>query len=214
VLPTRTAALLAAITLPVLLAAPAAAADQPDGPCEDGGVTVVVDSTALGGEVLMGCATEDPASGTEALQQAGFTDTRDDSGLICAIDALPDPCPTEFTGEYWSYWYGDGEWQNYMEGSDTAAPADGAVEGWRWGDGSTPPAVDLASLPGASAPEGSETEAAAETVTDAADDAAETTADVEEADSSGTSVWWWVIGGVAFVAVVTGIVVFARRSDG
>uniref|UniRef100_UPI0035683872 hypothetical protein n=1 Tax=Actinotalea sp. TaxID=1872145 RepID=UPI0035683872 len=51
------------------VAAPAAAAE---GACTDAdGVTVVVDFTDLGGEVEIGCATA-PATGTEALQEAGF----------------------------------------------------------------------------------------------------------------------------------------------
>ncbi len=131
------AAALAPLLVPVL-AGPAQAA--PSGPCTDpAGVTVVVDATALGGQVTIGCASA-PATGTAALEEAGFTDTRDSSGLICAIDAQPDPCPTTFPGQYWSYWYAqDGTWQAYAEGSDTAVPAPGGVEGWAWSDGSDSP---------------------------------------------------------------------------
>ncbi len=213
----HTAAFLAALALPVLAAAPAVAAtDQPSGPCQDGGVTVVVDATALGGEVLIGCATQDPATGTEALEQAGFVETRDASGMICAIDSLPDPCPTEFTGEYWSYWYADGDWQSYMEGSDTSTPQDGAVEGWAWGDGSTPPGADLTTLPGTEPSEPAEPEGAEEDSSEdetVSEDATSEEATAESAQANGVnSAWWWVAGGVGLGAVVIGIVVFSRRS--
>lgn len=121
----------------------------PSGPCTDPeGVTVVVDKTDLGGEVEMGCAT-DAATGSEALVAAGFTDTRDASGLICAIDALPDPCPAEFTGSYWSYWTAEpgGAWEMAMVGPDEAVPAPGGVEGWRYSDGSAGPSVDAPAAP-------------------------------------------------------------------
>lgn len=154
----------------------------PSGPCTDpSGVTVVVDLTDLGGEVETGCAT-DPATGTEALQQAGFTDTRDASGLICAIESMPDPCPAEFEGVYWSYWFAEpgGQWQTYMEGPDTAAPAPGSVEGWRYSDGSAGPTVQPPVPAGAAAtaeptptePATDETAEPTEETDDAADDAA------------------------------------------
>ena len=132
-------ALLAA--LQIAAAVPSSA--EPDGACTTpDGVTVVVDSTDLGGEVLVGCG-EGATTGTEVLRAAGFTETRDESGLICAIDALPDPCPAEFTGSYWSYWFADADtgWQMYQEGSDTAHPEAGSVEGWRYNDGSQGPGV-------------------------------------------------------------------------
>lgn len=137
------AAALLAAGFAIPLAASSAAGDTlvPPSPCEDG-VTVVVDFTDLGGQLETGCAT-DPATGIEALQQVGFTDTRDPAGMICAIDARPDPCPETFAGSYWSYWYAgtDGTWQVWMEGADTSVPAAGGFEGWRYNDGSTGPSV-------------------------------------------------------------------------
>lgn len=134
-----------ALALAATLAPPAAAA-PPVGQavlpaCADG-VTVVVDFTDLGGEIETGCATE-AATGTEALRSAGFTDTRDASGLVCAIEAAPDPCPETFSGSFWSYWHAapGGAWESYLEGPDTAVPQPGAVEGWRHNDGSTGPSV-------------------------------------------------------------------------
>jgi hypothetical protein len=151
VLATPGAALLAlpATAAPATAAAVVGAADAAplEGACTDAdGVTVVVDATALGGTLEAGCAPEGGVTGTEALLAAGFTETRDPAGFVCAVDGLPDPCPTEFTGEYWSYWYaepGADAWTVYGEGSDTAVTVPGAVEGWRWGDGSAGPEVAL-----------------------------------------------------------------------
>ena len=118
--------------------------------CADDQVTVVVDFTDLGGQVESGCATPG-TTGSAALLEAGFTDTRDDFTMICAINAQPDPCPAEFTGSYWSYWYAaDGAWQSYLEGSDTAVTAAAGIEGWRYSDGSAGPQV---ALPGATGDE-------------------------------------------------------------
>ncbi|MBX9246095.1 hypothetical protein ICW40_14935 [Actinotalea ferrariae] len=148
----RTLAALGAVgVLAAALVGPGAgaAAAAPSGPCTDPeGVTVVVDKTDLGGEVEMGCAPQ-AASGSEALVAAGFTDTRDAAGLICAIDALPDPCPAEFTGSYWSYWTAEpgGAWEMAMVGPDEAVPAAGGVEGWRYSDGSAGPTVDAPAAP-------------------------------------------------------------------
>ena len=147
------AALAPALAVTALLALPTAASASSapaavDGACTDPtGVTVVVDLTDLGGEVEVGCA-QTPATGTEALAAAGFAETRDAAGMICAIDALPDPCPATFEGSYWSYWYAEpgGEWQTYMEGSDTAVPVAGNVEGWRYSDGSEGPGIAAPAL--------------------------------------------------------------------
>jgi hypothetical protein len=148
------------LTLAGLWLAPAAgAAETPDlsGACTDpDGVTVVLDSTELGGGVEVGCAAS-ASTGSEALTAAGFEPTKDASGLICAIASLPDPCPATFTGSYWSYWFAtpDGEWQMYLEGADTAVPQPGNLEGWRYGDGTAGPAASPADV---TAPEASDAE--------------------------------------------------------
>lgn len=131
------------LVLAFLTAGPATASESssPAEPCSPTSVTVVVDSTELGGGIDVGCA-DAGGSGTDALHAAGFTEARDASGYLCAIDARPDPCPAEFTGSYWSYWHASGDqWQSYEVGSDTSAPEAGGVEGWRYGDGSTTPDV-------------------------------------------------------------------------
>ena len=204
-----TVALAAALAL-AGLASPAAAAD---GACtEPDGVTVVVDLTDLGGAVEIGCAAA-PATGTEALQQAGFADTRDASGLICAIDAQPDPCPAEFTGSYWSYWFAEpgGEWQTYMEGSDTAVPAPGAVEGWRYFDGSAGPTVEAATVVPAVATDVTTQTSAEPSAEATAEPSAEATAaDTASADSS-SGVLGWVLGALGAAAAGAAAVVLVRR---
>lgn len=203
---------------------PLATAVAPSGPCTDGdGVTVVVDLTDLGGEVEVGCATG-AGTGTEALQAAGFTDTRDASGMICAVDALPDPCPATFEGSFWSYWFAgeDGTWQTYMEGSDTAVPAAGGVEGWRYSDGSAGPTLspaDALALAPQAGDEATEDEATADQATE--DEATEDApADDETTVSEGSPVEGTdglspvLLGAAGVIAVLAvGAVLLRRRSD-
>lgn len=221
----RRAAGLLLLTTATLAVGPAAnaATAEPDlsGGCTDGvGVTVVVDLTELGGGVEVGCAPT-AATGTEALAAAGFTETRDASGLICAIEGAPDPCPAEFTGSWWTYWYAaaDGEWQSYMEGPDTAVPQPGAYEGWRYGDGTSAPAATPADVAGAAAAEPEpeptdEAQASASPTTAAGDEDAELA--VTEADDAaeGTPAWVMAAVGVAALAALAAVVVGLRRRRG
>ncbi len=208
----RAVATLLLVGASVAVAPAALAADAgPDlsGGCTDpDGVTVVVDLTELDGTVEIGCASS-AATGTEALETAGFTPTKDAAGMICAIDAAPDPCPTTFTGQYWSYWTAtpDGDWQMAMEGSDTAVPTPGALEGWRYGDGSAAPGATPADvIAAASADEGPDAAAPSPEVTAAA-------VAVTEAgnDAGGLPVWVPVTVGVAVLVAAAGAVVVVRR---
>lgn len=108
------------------------------------GVTVVVDFSDLGGGVKLGCAASGFDTGRDALQSAGFTPTDSQPGLVCTIDAKPDPCPTTFKGSYWSYWHGesgDAKWTSYQVGADSSHPVAGSVEGWRYNDGKVGPGL-------------------------------------------------------------------------
>ena len=200
------AAALLAAGFAIPLAASSAAGDAllPPLPCQDG-VTVVVDFTDLGGELETGCAT-DPATGIEALQQAGFTDTRDPAGMICAINARPDPCPETFAGSYWSYWYGgtDGTWQVWMEGADTSVPAAGGFEGWRYSDGSTGPSVLPVDLRAQS------TDESAAVSGDDADDVTDAGNLVPEAAQP----WVFAVVGIGAVAAVAAVGVGLIRRSG
>ena len=146
------------VVFPVLLTAllvlscgPAAASSPdiaPAGACRGSGVSVVVDLTDAGGGVLVGCAAGDPATGRQALVDAGFTVADGPTGMICTINATPDPCPKAFTGSYWSYWSArpGGTWAAYAVGADSSHPASGAYEGWRYNDGKSGPSVLPATL--------------------------------------------------------------------
>ncbi|MEO9014732.1 MAG: hypothetical protein ABI275_05360 [Terrimesophilobacter sp.] len=118
------------------------------------GVTVVVDSSDIGGTVEVSCAADDPGNGRAALSAAGFAATDSSPGLICAIDAKPDPCPTTFEGSYWSYWHAQpGQaWVSYQVGADSSNPAPGEVEGWRYNDGSTGPSITASAAASQTAP--------------------------------------------------------------
>lgn len=106
------------------------------------GVTVVVDFTALGGGVEVGCATGDPTSGLAALTDAGFSYAFVPRipGFVCQIDSLPDPCNGAPLHAYWSYWHGesDGSWSYASAGAGSHDPAPGDVEGWAFGAGNPP----------------------------------------------------------------------------
>jgi len=106
------------------------------------GVTVVVDFTALGGGSRVECAPGDPASGLAALTGAGFSYSfvPRSPGLVCRIDALPNPCNGAPVAAYWSYWHAPsgGSWTYSTVGAGSYDPAPGTVQGWAFGAGSPP----------------------------------------------------------------------------
>lgn len=187
--------LLAAATLLAAgWAAPASAAD--DG-CT--GVWVVVDATALGGTVTTACA-PDHATGTQALASAGV-DVERSAGMVCRLDGLPSRCEVSASA-YWTYWQatpaGDGysDWTYATLGADAYRPAPGDAEGWRFGDGSAPPAE----LPGTLA------------VAGPADAPAVATAPPEAPSGSGGPLGALVVIGVVALAGAAAYV--ARRGRG
>lgn len=193
------------LPLSLAMAGPAAAAvpaATPSGACADAtGVSVVVDLTDLDGDIVVGCAQGDPATGREALVDAGFV-VGDDAGMICAINSAPDPCPTTFEGSYWSYWSATptGDWTAYAVGADSSDPAPGEIEGWRYNDGSAGPGLAPAALEPA-AP-------AAATAT--ADESAAPVAD-DPAEASGPSGGTFAGLGVVALLLATAVAVLARR---
>jgi hypothetical protein len=182
--------LLLALFTVALPAAPSFAQE----PCS--GVTVVVDFGVLASasveSPVAGCASG-PANGLDALAQAGFsvTEVATIRGMVCRIDELPDTAcggapPAQ---EYWSYWRadsGDTEWTFSMVGGGDAHPAAGDVEGWAFGDGSNPPALNP---------------------TEAASSSGASEAEAER----GTSFTWLLA--VAALAVIGGLVVWRLRRD-
>jgi hypothetical protein len=105
-------------------------------------VTVVVDFGALGGGVQTGCAAGDPGSGLAALSAAGhgYTFVPRQPGLVCQIDARPNPCNGAPTSAYWSYWHASrgGSWSFSTLGAGGYDPGPGTVEGWAFGAGRRP----------------------------------------------------------------------------
>ncbi|MFG1885801.1 hypothetical protein [Micromonospora sp. NPDC049102] len=112
------------------------------------GVTVVVDLTAFGLGAQTGCRLGDPPTGLAALQGAGFTVTgtqRWGLAFVCRINGYPlpaaEPCVnTPPASAYWSYWHAvpGGTWSYSTLGASSYNPAQGTVEGWRFGSGQAP----------------------------------------------------------------------------
>lgn len=101
------------------------------------GVTVVVDYDD--GRTRVGCAPGDPASGYQALQQAGFTltlATGNGQGALCSIDSVPNhPCTSmPPANAYWAYFHAarGGSWSYSDVGGGAHDPEPGTVEGWRF----------------------------------------------------------------------------------
>ena len=121
------------------VAAPAAEAAACSG---SSGVTVVVDFGSLGGGVQTGCAGGDPGSGLAALSAVGhgYTFVPRQFGLVCQIDARPNPCNGAPTTAYWSYWHATrgGSWSYATAGAGGYNPQPGTVEGWAFGAGGRP----------------------------------------------------------------------------
>ena len=143
-LATALATLAVSTAVVVADSAPASAAA-----CSPGtGVTVVVDYGPLGGGVVVGCRLGDPPTGLNALQGAGFAvtgTTRWGLAFVCRINGKPtaaqDPCVnTPPVTAYWSYWHASpgGTWTYSTSGASTYNPAQGTVEGWRFGSGQQP----------------------------------------------------------------------------
>ncbi|MFJ1707053.1 flagellar hook-length control protein FliK [Kitasatospora sp. NPDC088346] len=136
---TAAAALTVALVGATTTAAPPASAAACTG---TSGVTVVVDFTALGGGVQTGCAPGDPTSGLAALTGAGFGYAFHPRfpGMVCRINALPNPCNGAPVTAYWSYWHAahGGPWSYSTLGAGSYDPAPGDVEGRAFGAGSQP----------------------------------------------------------------------------
>lgn len=219
--------LIALFSVPVSVAGAAVPSGEvPDGTCAGtSGVTVVVDLTDVDGEIVVGCATGDPATGRQALLDAGFEVADAPSGLICAINSAPDPCPVTFEGSYWSYWSAEAasDWTAYAVGADSSDPAPGGYEGWRYNDGMTGPGVQPAALDAtaAAAPaeepteqpaeEPTEEPAAEEPTAEATVSTASPTASVE-ADSGPSTAAIAGLGAVAVLLAAAVVVVLRRRA--
>ena len=149
--------------LVVAASAPAPAIDDSQGEpgfCQDDdGVTVVVDLTELGGEVIVRCAPgTEQRTGYEALEDAGFEiegTTRFGQGTVCRVEGLPasdqslavdgkggyrEQCvDMPPASAYWSYWSADngGSWNYSQYGVQNRDATNGGFEGWSFALNST-----------------------------------------------------------------------------
>lgn len=136
-----------------LLVAVAAACSPPE-PAPPARAALVVDPGD--GAVLTRCVefAGPTASGIAVLERSGLPLAYDVSGslgtLVCSIagtgcDFPVVPCLCRCSGgegcRFWSYWRQrpDGAWTEAPAGAGAATVAAGSVEGWRFGDGATPP---------------------------------------------------------------------------
>ena len=159
-----------------------------------GASNVLVVITSEDGSTLAACVAN-PTSGTDALDKAGVTITLDSSGMICALNNQPDPCPATFNGKYWQYYEASeadaasGNWTYATAGSDDTKPQPGWAEGWCYGDTCQPImpslAPDATIAPGDSA--------------------------TLSAPSNGLSVGWIISIAVAMVIIAAIVVVVVRR---
>jgi hypothetical protein len=138
------------------------------GYCPSGtGVTVVVDFTDLGGNVVVRCAPGEPGTGLDALAATGFTfegTQRWGTAFVCRLQGRPtaqeklpvkgDPdyqeqcVDTPPTAASWSYSHAEngGEWEYSTSSAKTHRAIEGGFEGWRFtlnGSGTEPSVAPL-----------------------------------------------------------------------
>jgi hypothetical protein len=119
-------------------------------PCSGStGVTVVVDFTAFGQGVHVGCASGAPTTGLAAMHDAGFTTagtTQFGDAFVCRIDNEPDPTEqdcksTPPSNAFWAYYHakpGDKSWTTSSLGASTYRPPQGSIDGWAFGASAHP----------------------------------------------------------------------------
>jgi len=172
--------LAAGVLLLAVAAAPATATSRTaagtPGYCpDDTGVTVVVDFTELGGDVVIRCAPGPSGTGIDALTDAGFDiegTQRWGTAFVCRIQGRPaadeelavkgdrgyqEQCVETPPNEaFWGYSYADNgaDWTYSSQGASSHRAIEGGFEGWRFvlNGGSTDPAV-AATRPGSDEPE-------------------------------------------------------------
>jgi hypothetical protein len=120
------------------------------GACSGGkGVTVAVDLTHFGKGFRVRCAPTAPATGIDALRQAGFTvvgTKKAGLAFVCRINGLPtkakDACiDTPPLTAYWAYYHaapGATTWSYSTVGAASYHPVQGSIEGWAFGAGAKP----------------------------------------------------------------------------
>lgn len=126
------------------------------------GTTVVVDMSALGGDIIVRCAAGSGFSGLDALKKAGFSVTgtqQSGPAYVCRIQGRPSATETlpvkgkpgykeacvvtPPTSAYWGYWYAKdgGSWTYSSTGASSHTAIKGGFEGWAFSlnRGGSPP---------------------------------------------------------------------------
>ncbi len=195
-----------------LVAPPAAAGERCEGDAPDEvGVVVAVDFGDLAGGPASPSVTcvsvPEGATGNDVLEARArhlevSSPRYDSSGLLCAIDGLPEDGCGERVGSgylYWSYWLGTGDgWEHAQQGPGFRDADPEVTEGWHFVEGSGRPSDPPPEAP--SAPDAAMTEVVA--VSDAGPNSD---------DSGGSGIAGAAIGAGAVLALVVGGVVVARR---
>ncbi|HET7529806.1 MAG TPA: hypothetical protein VFJ98_02490 [Mycobacteriales bacterium] len=150
-------ALLSAATA-VLVGPPATGAQAQSTIC----VALVVDSSALGGDVDNGCTrVPSGATGYDVLRAGGHSWQVCDNGIIGEIDGRPaNGCQVKDNNHFWGYWHrkpGSRTWTFSSYGAGYYHPGEGSTDGWVWEDGTTSPPADVAYPAGCHSPPSSPT---------------------------------------------------------
>lgn len=171
------------------------------------------------GEVLANECVGTPATGEEALTDAGLALGYDSNQFICSIAGHPAECPTTFTGAFWNYYQGKAgaEYAFSQVGAGESKPEPGTIEAWCYSTPEeqtcTPPTLKIVE-------NGTEVAAPAGTVAEdlpvthnrpenQTSPSASPEAQPEE-NQAPASPWPWAIGGVVIVAAVVALIVWQR----
>jgi hypothetical protein len=123
--------------------------------------------------------------------------------MLCQINSQPADCAVKSTA-YWSYWHaaptadGYADWTYSSRGPDSYQPVPGAAEGWRFGDGSSPPSLKPPSL------------ASPAPATPAPDPSASAQADPPPTAVEGSPLGL-IVGGVILAGIVIALVIWKVR---
>jgi hypothetical protein len=130
------------------LVAPAVRAPATGAVAPCAGVVVVVDFGHWGGAVEQHCVSN-PASGLDALHEAGFTTSgtlKQGPAFVCRIDGLPNPADDACVVDppitaYWAYYWarpGDASWHYADAGAAGRTPPAGTIDAWAFGNSAIP----------------------------------------------------------------------------
>lgn len=152
-----------------------------------------------------------PASGVEALTNAGITLQFGKGEMICTMDGHPETCPAVFDGSYWSSYQGaPGKEYTYATvGPTESKPVGGTIEAWCFATAEAgecmPPQLNIVQGGAQVAPPAGATAVDVElTGQSQADDAP-----ADDANGGGTP-WGLIAGGVVVALAAVGLLLWQR----